>query len=87
MKKDFIIIWKDITAKDNRKTILKVAKDFSLFLMGIYIGIFVFVKVLFWIWYLIKNLYNRILKDNGVGIITSLLILMSYNVNVNPILK
>jgi len=51
MKKDFIIIWKDITAKDNRKTILKVAKDFSLFLMGIYISIFVFVKVLFWIWY------------------------------------
>jgi hypothetical protein len=50
MKKDFIIIIKDISAKENRKTILKVTRDFFLLLLAFYVFIFAFIKILYWIW-------------------------------------
>ena len=48
--KDFIIIKKEICAKENRKHIKKAIRDITIFGLASYASIFIFVKLAFWIW-------------------------------------
>jgi len=48
--KDFIIIKKEICAKENRKHIKKAIRDITILGLASYASIFIFVKLAFWIW-------------------------------------
>ncbi len=48
--KDYIIIKKEICAKQNRKRIKKAIRDITILTFAYYIAIFAFVKIAFWIW-------------------------------------
>lgn len=43
-------IVKQITSKENKKSLRKATKDFLIFFTAIYISAFLFVKIAFWIW-------------------------------------
>jgi hypothetical protein len=48
--KDYIIIKKEICAKQNRKHFKKAIKDITILALASYAAIFAFVKIAFWIW-------------------------------------
>ena len=48
--KDFILIKKEICAKQNRKHIKKAIRDITILGLASYAFIFAFVKIAFWIW-------------------------------------
>ena len=48
--KDFILIKKEICAKQNRKHIKKAIRDITILGLASYAFIFAFVKIVFWIW-------------------------------------
>lgn len=48
--RDFIIIKKEICAKENRKHIKRAIRDITIFALASYLAIFAFIKLAFWIW-------------------------------------
>lgn len=48
--KDFIIIKKEICAKENRKHIKKALVSTTILFSSFYVATFAFIKLAFWIW-------------------------------------